>query len=110
MFASALTRGAKRALPSPAGRGNDKGADRKSDRLSDFDLIRFARLLEHQDGAGDFTRLHRAERLVDIFQLAAARDHAVEIEPALLVELDDARHIDAEAIGSHEASLDALLE
>src|SRR5208283_2450241 len=42
-------------------------------------------------------------------ELAAARDHIVEVEAALLVELDDARHVDAETVRAHEASLDALL-
>src|SRR5262245_30242714 len=44
-------------------------------------------LVEHQDGARHLTGLHRAERLVDVLQAAAPRDHLVELEPALAVEL-----------------------
>src|SRR5271156_3900211 len=66
-------------------------------------------LVEHQHRARDFSRLHSAECFVDVLEFAAARDHVVEVEPSLLIELDDARHVDAEAVRAHEASLDALL-
>src|SRR5947209_6289191 len=44
-----------------------------------------AALLEHQDGARDLAGLHRAERLVDVLQLAAPADHAVEVQAPLAV-------------------------
>mgnify|MGYP000376962898 CR=1 FL=1 len=43
-------------------------------------------------------------------ELAAARNHLVKVEPALEVEIDVPRHVDAEAVGAHETSLDALFE
>src|SRR5579863_10461899 len=66
--------------------------------------------VEHQYCARYLSGLHRAKRLVHVLEFSAPRDHTVEVEPSLLVELDDARHVDAEAVRSHEASLDALLE
>src|SRR6185369_8243198 len=53
-------------------------------------------LIEHQDGARDLAGLHRAERFVDVLEPAAARDHLVELEPSLPVELDVAGHVDLE--------------
>src|ERR1051325_5363918 len=66
-------------------------------------------LCEHQDGSRDLARLHGPERLVDVLELAPARDHLVEHEPALPVELDVARHVDLEAVAAHAAALDLLL-
>src|SRR6266436_7818720 len=67
------------------------------------------RLPEHQDGARDLARLHGPERLVDVLELAPARDHLVEHEPALPVQLDVVRHVDLEAVAAHAATLDLLL-
>src|SRR5262245_60635939 len=66
-------------------------------------------LVEHQDRAGYLAGLHRAERLVHVFEATAPRDHLVELEAALLVVLDVARHVDLEAVRAHAAALDALL-
>src|ERR1019366_2797698 len=68
------------------------------------------KLIEHQHRARDLARLHRAEGLVDVLELAALADHIVEVEPPLLIELDEPWHVDTEAVGAHEATLDALLE
>src|SRR6185503_6984673 len=66
-------------------------------------------LLEHEHGAGHLAGLHGAEGLVDVLQLAAPGDHLVELQPALAVELDVARHVDLEAVAPHAAALDLLL-
>jgi hypothetical protein len=66
-------------------------------------------LIEHQDGARDLAGLHGPEGVVDVGQLAAPGDHLVELEPALPVELDVARHVDLEPVASHAAALDLLL-
>src|SRR5438552_7704716 len=65
--------------------------------------------VEHQHRAGDLAGLHRAEGLVDVLELAAAADHLVELQPALAIELDVARHVDLEAVAAHAAALDLLL-
>ena len=89
--------------------GDRKG--RSGFPIGPFCLMRFygRRLFEHQHCACDFAGFHRAECFVDVLELAATRDHVVEVEAALLIELDDARHVDAETVRAHEASLDALL-
>src|SRR5688572_28628656 len=65
--------------------------------------------IEHEDGAGHLAGLHRPERLVDVLEPAAARDHLVELEPPLAVELDVARHVDLEPVAAHAAALHLLL-
>src|SRR5437879_6807913 len=65
--------------------------------------------VEHQDRARDLACLHRAEGLVHVLELAAAADHLVQLQPALAVELDVARHVDLEAVAAHAAALDPLL-
>src|SRR2546427_12269899 len=52
---------------------------------------------------------HGAKRLVDVLQAATARDHLVELELPLAIQLDVARHVDLEAVRSHGAALDLLL-
>src|SRR5258705_1187675 len=66
-------------------------------------------LVEHQDRAGDFARLHRAKRLVDVLQAAAPRDHLVEHEAPLAVVVDVAGHVHLEAVRAHAAALYLLL-
>src|SRR5262245_25624711 len=66
-------------------------------------------LIEHQDRSGDLAGFHRAKRLVDVLQAAATRDHLVELQAALAVELDVAGHVDLEAVAAHAAALDLLL-
>src|SRR6186713_2592950 len=65
--------------------------------------------VEHQHRAGDLTRLHGPEGLVDLLELAAAGDHLVELQTPLPVQLDVAGHVDLEAIRAHAAALDLLL-
>src|SRR5271170_3491295 len=67
------------------------------------------RLFEHQHGACDLARLHRAERLVDVLQLAAPADHAVEVEAALAVVVKITRHVDTETVGAHDGTLNLAL-
>src|SRR6266540_745426 len=66
------------------------------------------RRLEHHDGAGHLASLHGAEELVHVLELAAAGDHLVQLEAALPVQLDVARHVHLEAVGAHAAALDLL--
>src|SRR5262245_21710637 len=65
--------------------------------------------LEHDDGAGDLARLHGAEELVHVLELAAAGDHLVQLDATLAVPLDVARHVHLEAVRAHAAALDLLL-
>ena len=67
------------------------------------------RLIEHQYCARYLACLHRAEDLAHVLQLAAAADHIVEIQPALQVVVDVARHIDAETVATHHCALDLAL-
>src|SRR6185437_12348578 len=71
--------------------------------------ISLALSVEHQNRAGDLAGLHRAEGLVYVGQLSAPRDHIVQVEAALLVEIDIPQHVDAEAVGSHVGALDFAL-
>src|SRR6185437_13028477 len=64
--------------------------------------------VEHQDGAGHLTSFHRAKRFVNIFQTTAARDHFVEFEPSLEIEVDVAWHVLAETVRAHRRALDLL--
>src|SRR5262249_27044753 len=66
--------------------------------------------VEHEDGADDFAGFHGAEGFVDVIQAAAARDHLIETQAALHVEIDVARHVDAEAVGAHHAALEFAAE
>src|SRR5216683_2005085 len=63
------------------------------------------RSVEGQDGAGDLARLHRAERLVDVVEAAAAGDHLVEQQPALAIEVEVPGNVDAEAVAAHAGGL-----
>src|SRR2546427_6628590 len=47
---------------------------------------------------------HGAKRLVDVLQAATARDHLVELELPLAIQLDVARHVDLEAVRSDRKS------
>src|SRR5271155_2637778 len=67
------------------------------------------RLFEHQHGACDLARLHCAKRLVDVLQLAAPADHAVEVEAALTVVVEVTWHIDPETVGTHDGTLNLAL-
>src|SRR3990172_5746970 len=66
-------------------------------------------LVEHQDGARDLARLHGAEGLVHVLQAAAHRDHLVQLQAPLVVELDVARDVHLEPVGAHAAALDLPL-
>src|ERR1700736_4129656 len=65
--------------------------------------------IEHYNRARDFAALHRAERLVDVFEFRALADHLVEVESALQVKIDVSRHIDAEAIATHHRAFQGPL-
>src|SRR5687768_3863230 len=81
-----------------------------SSGISSFERTIIASLLiEHQNGSGHLAGLHGTEGLVDVLELPAPRDHLVELQAALPVELDVARHVDLEAIAAHAAALDLLL-
>src|SRR6187401_2894856 len=66
-------------------------------------------LREDDHAARDLAPAHRREPLVDGVQLDAFRYQLVEFEPALQVEIDVARHIDAEPVRAHVRSLDLFL-
>src|SRR4030095_2849927 len=70
---------------------------------------RTGRLIEHEDGARDLARLHGTERLVDVVEPPAARDHLVEHEPALAIELQVARNVGAEPVAAHPRGLHLAL-
>src|SRR5689334_23906588 len=77
---------------------------------STFTLARsVARSLEHQHGAGDLARLHRAKRLVEVVEVPAAADHLVEEQPALAIELEVPGDVDAEAVRAHARRLHPAL-
>ena len=57
-------------------------------------------IADHRSGA------ERSEAVVDLFELDFPGDEVIEMQAALQIELDQAWHIDAEAIGPHEGSLD----
>src|SRR5262249_6630616 len=63
------------------------------------------RSVEAQHRPRALAGLHRPERLVDVLEAAAPRPHLVEQHPALPVELQIARDVDAEAIRSHPRRL-----
>ena len=48
--------------------------------------MRLGAVLEHEDGTGDLTGLHRSEGFVDVLQLAADRNHFVQLEDAVVVK------------------------
>src|SRR5262245_43161602 len=84
-------------------------AARAGHRARDARAVAAVELVEHQHGASELARLHRAERLVHVLELAATADHLVELQPSLAVELDVARHVHLEAVAAHAAALDLLL-
>src|SRR2546426_5258887 len=65
--------------------------------------------VERENGPGDLAGLHRAKRLVDVVQPAPPRDHLVEQQAALAVELEVAGDVRAEAVRAHPRSLDLAL-
>src|SRR3989449_354437 len=65
--------------------------------------------IEHQHSARDFAGLHRAKGVVDVLEAAAARDHLVEQEPSLAVELQVQRDVEAEAVAAHPGRLHPAL-
>src|SRR5436309_6953831 len=77
--------------------GVSKGWDRRN------------RSVEAQHRTRHFAGLHRAERLVHVFETAFLRDHLVELQPALQIKVEIARHVHAEAVRAHHAALQLLL-
>src|SRR5690349_3103630 len=65
--------------------------------------------VEDDDVAGDAAGLERGEALVDLREADPRRHHLGQMQPALQVELDQPRHVGAEAVRSHHAALDAAL-
>src|SRR6267142_2404151 len=65
--------------------------------------------IEHEHGPRDLAGLHRAERFVDVVEPSAARDHLVEQEPALAIELQVARNVGAESVAAHARGLHLAL-
>src|SRR5262245_2469897 len=65
--------------------------------------------VERQHGPRDLAGLHRAKRLVDVVQPSALRDHLVEQEPSLPVELEVAGNVRAEAVRAHPRGLHLAL-
>src|SRR6187397_2259490 len=64
---------------------------------------------EHEDRAGNLARLHGAKRLVHVLEPGAHADHLVQLETALVVEVDVLRHVDLEVVAAHGRALDLLL-
>src|ERR1051326_3810440 len=62
-------------------------------------------LVEGQHGAGDFARLHRAEGVVDVAELAALCHHRIEVQAALAVEIEIERDVGAETVRAHARGL-----
>src|SRR5208283_4924139 len=58
--------------------------------------------------ARHFTRLHHIEGLVHVIEAKTLRDHLVEQEASVEIEVDVARHVDAEPIAPHHRAHDAL--
>ena len=71
----------------------------------------FARLgsVEDDDGAGDLALLHGFEAVVDLVERDARAHELVEHELAVHVEIDVARHVEAETVRAHVGALDLLL-
>src|SRR6266478_6460083 len=65
--------------------------------------------IERQNRPGDLARLHGPERLVDVVEPPATRDHLVEQEPALAIELQVARNVGPETIAAHARGLHPAL-
>src|SRR5690348_16398646 len=64
---------------------------------------KFDQIADNRAGA------QRGEAFVDLLELELPGDEVIEFELALQVELDETRHVDAEAIGAHEGALDLTL-
>src|SRR5690349_15641229 len=64
--------------------------------------------IKHDDAAGNFAAAHGLEALVDVVEGDAARDELVKLQAATEIEVDVARHVDAEAVGPHVGALDLL--
>src|SRR6266567_4667801 len=58
----------------------------------------FAASIEGEHRTDGFTGLHRAEGFVNIIKPSALGNHLIELEPALAVEVQVARHVDPKAI------------
>src|SRR5690242_18427059 len=50
--------------------------------------------------------LHPGKTVVDLGQLDMAGDHVVQLQLALLVEFQQARHVDTEPVAAHRGTLD----
>src|ERR1700676_4637625 len=69
-------------------------------------ILRRRSARKHDDVAHRGARAQRGEPVIDLLQLELAGNEMVEMELALQIEFDQARHIDPEAVGAHEGSLD----
>src|SRR5687768_3106315 len=65
--------------------------------------------VEREHGARDLACLHRAEGVVDVLESPAPRDHLVEQQPSLAIELEVERDVEAEAVATHPRGLHAAL-
>src|SRR3546814_21116504 len=65
--------------------------------------------VEDDDAAGDLAALHGLEAVVDLLQADAPGDQLVELQAALLVQLQPAGDVDPEPVGSHCRPLQLLL-
>ena len=74
-----------------------RGNDGPCNETCSFSSFR-SQSVEGQHGAGDFAGFHRPERLVDVAEPAAFRNHRVEVEPALAEEVEIERDVGAEAV------------
>jgi hypothetical protein len=48
----------------------------------------------------------RGETLIDLAELDAARDEVIELQPPLLPQRQEARHVDPEAVAAHHRALE----
>jgi hypothetical protein len=79
-----------------------------------------SRLVEHQYRPCNLSCLHRAERLVDVLETAAAAHHVletaaaahhvIEIEAPLPVKVEISGYINMEAVRAHKAAANLLLD
>src|SRR5262245_10369159 len=64
---------------------------------------------EDDDTAGDLAALDPRQARVHVLERQAQRDHLVEPQAAVEIEIDVARHVDAEAVPAHHRAEDLLL-
>ena len=73
------------------------------------DLVAFRSGVELDDAANNLAGFHVGKALVDLRKLDAVRNPIIEMQLALLIELNQPRHVHAESVGAHRGALDFAL-